>query len=89
MRFEKYIHFFFNLLLVAVIVFGLFTTPLIIIPITFALIPLTFIGKLLSKIFTLGKLKNQYEEIIIDELIRLICRLLFVSALIFIYYGKA
>jgi hypothetical protein len=87
MRFEKNIHYFFNLLLVTVIVFGLFTHPSIIIPITFALIPVIFISLLLLKIFTLDKLKNQYGQIIIDELIRLVCRLLFVSALIFIYYG--
>jgi hypothetical protein len=89
MRFEKHIHYFFNLLLVAVIVFGLFTTPIFIIPITFALIPVIFISLILLKILKIGKLKNRYGEIMLDELIRLLWRLLFISALIFIFYGKA
>lgn len=89
MRFEKHIHYFFNLLLVAVLVYGLFTTPIFIIPITFALIPVIFISALFLKILKLGKLKNQYGKIILDELVGLLWRLLFISALIFIYYGKA
>lgn len=87
MRFEKYIRYFFNLLFVAVIVFGLFKEPIIIIAISVAFIPLSLLCGVLSVIFNFEKLSNQYPEIITSEIIRITMYLLYISLFVIIIYS--